>query len=203
MTMSTLKVLKTCLPQQKALLAALGAIDPSDSNLMTFDLNNGEPKIPLTIAFHIPISIQNLIVHQCIIDKWESTWVMSMLVWHKLRSPLLHLSTTTLRAYDGHSTKAQGILPHIPISLASKMVLINIEVVNAQLDYNLLLGRSYVYAMRSMVSIVFRLMMFPHDRNIVMVDQLSTFHRGQPHHPMLSLLLILPLTVWLPPYCCN
>ena len=53
----------------------------------------------------------------------------------------------TVRAYDGHPTKAQGILPHVPIMLAKKTVLIDIEVINAQLDYNLLLGRSYMYAM--------------------------------------------------------
>ena len=53
----------------------------------------------------------------------------------------------TLRAYDGHPTKSQGILPHVPITLAGKKVLIDIEVINAQLDYNLLLGRSYMYAM--------------------------------------------------------
>ena len=53
----------------------------------------------------------------------------------------------TLRDYDGHPTRAQGILPHVPIMLAEKIVLIDIKVVNTQLDYNLLLGRSYMYAM--------------------------------------------------------
>ena len=66
----------------------------------------------------------------------------------------------TLRAYGGHPTKAQGILPHVPITLAGKIVLIDIEVVNAQLDYNLLLRRSYMYAMRAVASNIFRLMMW-------------------------------------------
>ena len=35
--MSTLEVLKTCPTQQKSLLATLGAVDPSDSKLITFD----------------------------------------------------------------------------------------------------------------------------------------------------------------------
>ena len=76
----------------------------------------------------------------------------------------------TLRAYDGHPTKSQGILPHVPITLAGKIVMIDIEVVNTQLDYNLLLGRSYMYAMRAITSIVFCLMMFPHEGKIVTVD---------------------------------
>ena len=88
---------------------------------------------------------------------------------------MLQPSTTTLWAYDGHPTKSQGILLHVPITLARKIVLIEIEVVNAQLDYNLVMGRSYMYSMRFIASTVFRLMMFPHDRKIVMVNQL-TYH---------------------------
>ena len=53
----------------------------------------------------------------------------------------------TVQAYDGHLTKAQGILPHVPITLSRKTVLIDIEVINAQLDYSFLLRRSYMYAM--------------------------------------------------------
>ena len=49
------------------------------------------------------------------------------------------------------------------------------EVVNMQLDYNLLLCRSYMYAMRVVESTVFHLMVFPHDGKIVTVDQL-TYH---------------------------
>ena len=100
---------------------------------------------------------------------------MSTLVWQKIGSPILQPSSTTLWAYDGNPTKAQRILPHVPFTLAGKTVLIDIEVFNAQLDYNLLLKRSYMYAMRAVASTVFHLMMFPHEGNIVMVDQL-TYH---------------------------
>ena len=71
---------------------------------------------------------------------------MSTLVWKKLGSLIVQPSSKTLQDYDGHPTKSQGILPHVPITLARKIVLIDIEVVNAQLDYNLLLGISYMYA---------------------------------------------------------
>ena len=142
--MSALEVLKTCPMQWKSLLAALGAADPFDSKLITFDTKNGQPQIPSTISFQIPVSIWNLVVHRCIVDEGASTCVMSTLVWQKLRSPILQSSSTTLRAYDDHPTKAQGILPHVPITLAEKTVLIDIEVFNAQLDYNLLLERRYM-----------------------------------------------------------
>ena len=51
MTMSALVVLKTCSMQWKALLAALGAVDPSNSKLIKFNMENGEPRMPSTIAF--------------------------------------------------------------------------------------------------------------------------------------------------------
>ena len=57
-------------------------------------------------------------------------------------------------------------------------MLIDIEVVNAQLAYKLLLGRSYMYVMRAVTSTVFHLMMFPHEGKIVTVDQL-TYHDPQ------------------------
>ena len=145
--MSALEVLKMCPMHQKSLLATLGAVDPSDSKLITFDIENREPRMASTIAFQIPVSIRNLVVHQCIVDEGESTCVMSTLVWQKLGSPILQSSSTNLWAYDGHPTKAQGILPHVPIQLAGKIVLNDIEVVNSQLDYNLLHRRIYMYAM--------------------------------------------------------
>lgn len=49
------------------------------------------------------------------------------------------------------------------------------EVVDAPLDYNLLLGRSCSYAMTAVVSSVFRLIKFPHNRKIITVDQLTYF----------------------------
>ena len=94
--MSALEVLKTCPTQQKALLATLGVVDPSDSKLITFDMDNGEPRIPSTITFQILVSIQNLVVHRCIVDEGTSTCVMSTLVWKKLGSPILQTSLTTL-----------------------------------------------------------------------------------------------------------
>ena len=81
MAMSTLEVLKTFPTQWKALLAALGLVDPSASKLITFDMENGEPWMPSTIAFQILVSIQNLVVHWCIVDEGASTCIMSTLVW--------------------------------------------------------------------------------------------------------------------------
>lgn len=49
------------------------------------------------------------------------------------------------------------------------------EVVDAPLDYNLLLGHSWSYAMTVVVSSIFRLVKFPHNGKIVTIDQLTYF----------------------------
>lgn len=49
----------------------------------------------------------------------------------------------------------------------------DIEVVDKRLDYNLLLGQSWTYAMKTIVSTVFRIILFPLDGKVVIVDQLS------------------------------
>ena len=99
--MSVLEVLQTFPTQQKSLLSALGAVDPADTRLITFDLDNEEPRLTALIAFQIPIKIWNIIDHRCIIDEDASTCIMSKMVWQKLGSLELIHSAITLQAYDG------------------------------------------------------------------------------------------------------
>jgi hypothetical protein len=53
------------------------------------------------------------------------------------------------------------------------MIEVEVEVVDAPLDYNLLLGRNWTYAMIVVLSFVFHTLNFPHEGKIVMIDQLS------------------------------
>ena len=55
------------------------------------------------------------------------------------------------------------------------MVNLDVEVVDAPLDYNLLLGRRWSYAMIVVVSLIFHIIMFPHKGKIVKIDQLSYY----------------------------
>ena len=98
---STLEVLQSCPKQQKALISALGAINPVVLNLMDFDLGKATPRLPSMVAFQIPVSVQNITIHQCIIDEGASTCIMSKKVWKKLGSLELKPLDITLRAYDG------------------------------------------------------------------------------------------------------
>jgi hypothetical protein len=53
---------------------------------------------------------------------------------------------------------------------------VEVEVVDAPLNYNILLGRNWTYAMTTIVSSGFHILCFPHEGNIVTIDQLSFAH---------------------------
>ena len=53
------------------------------------------------------------------------------------------------------------------------MVEVDVEAVDAPLDYNLLLGFNWTYAMTVVISSIFCTIYFPHDGKIVMIDRLS------------------------------
>jgi hypothetical protein len=65
------------------------------------------------------------------------------------------------------------------VHLGGKITCIKVEVVDASLDYNILLGRSWNYAMKVVVATIFRVLLFPHEGQIVTIDQLS-FSRPDP-----------------------
>jgi hypothetical protein len=97
---------------------------------------------------------------------------MSKVVWKKIVSPHeLVPSAITLRAYDSHPSSPKGLFQNVPVELGGKTMLIDIEVIDSPLDYNILFGRSYMYAMKEVASFVFRTMMFPHNGKIVTIDQ--------------------------------
>jgi hypothetical protein len=166
----------------------MGAVDPADTRLITFDLDSCEPRLPAAVAIQIPIKIQNITVHRCIIDEGASTCIMSKTVWQKLGSPELLPSAITLRAYDGRPSSPEGLFQNVPVELGGKTILIDIEVIDAQLDCNILLGRTYMYTMKAVASSVFRTIMFPHNGKIVTIDQVTHYEPN----PSTSLDNILP-----------
>jgi hypothetical protein len=60
--------------------------------------------------------------------------------------------------------------------LGGKTMCVEVEVVNAPLDYNISLGRIWTYAMHAAVATVFQVLFFPHEGRIVTIDQLSFSH---------------------------
>jgi hypothetical protein len=120
---------------------------------------------------------------------------VSKLVWKKLDSLELVPSAITLRDYDGRPSSPEGIFQNVPVELGGKIILIDIEVIDAPLDYNILFGRSYMYSMKVVSSSMFHMMIFPimeksssstnlHITSIIMPPTLITFS------PLFALALI-------------
>ena len=96
--------------------------------------------------------------------------MMFAAIWKQLKSPELSPSTITWHSWDGHSSKPLGMYCNFPVTLARNTIHLDIEVIDAPLDQNILLGHSYTYAMSIITSMVFRNMCFPHEGNIITID---------------------------------
>ena len=57
--------------------------------------------------------------------------------------------------------------------MGGKTITIEVEVVDVPLDYNLLLGRNWIYNMQAAASSLFWVACFPLDGKIVTIDQIS------------------------------
>lgn len=102
--MSALEVLQSFPSQQKSLLSTIGSIDPTDSNLICFNLENHVPRLPHHISFLIQVIINEKTIHCTIIDEGASTYIMSIACWKAIVSPALNQSLNTLEAFDGHDS---------------------------------------------------------------------------------------------------
>ena len=109
-----------------------------------------------------------------IIDEGASMSMLSSTAWKALGSPSLLPEMRNLTGFDKGTSRPLGILPNVPVTLKGKTVQMNVMVVQGPLDYNLLLGRDYIYCMGAIVSSLFRVMRFPHEgRMVKLIDQLS------------------------------
>lgn len=87
--MLTLEVFQNFPAQNKALLLAIGCVDPSDSNLVPFSHENYTPQFPSQLAFIIKVIVCGKNIHRSIMDEGASTCIMSMSFWKAIVSPQL------------------------------------------------------------------------------------------------------------------
>jgi hypothetical protein len=172
-TMSALEVLQSFPAQRKELLKAIGGIDPTDTNLIIFDLEDHIPRLPPQIVFQIQVVVSDKNICRTVIDEGASTCVMYFACWKAIGSPPLNESQNTLKAFNGSGFKPYDVLPSLPVTLEGKTVQVEVEVFDTPLDYNLLLGRSWIDSMRAVVSTLFCVVRFPHHEKVVTVDQLA------------------------------
>ena len=80
-------------------------------------------------------------------------------------------SSTTLKSFDGKTYTPYGILSNLEVELGGKTIEIYVEVINRNLDYNILLGRPWIYAMAAIALTYFRKIAFPFQGGITVIDQ--------------------------------
>ena len=107
-----------------------------------------------------------------IVDEGASASILSSIAWKAIGSPQLVPTFDQILNFNRISTTPIGILPHLHITLGGKIVCIDVMLVQGPLDFNFLLGLYYVYAMKFLVSTLFRVMHFSHYGKIVTIDQL-------------------------------
>ena len=103
-------------------------------------------------------------------------------------------------AFNRGTSQPLGILSKLIVTLGGKIVHMNMMVVPGPLDFNLLLGHDYTYAMGVLVSSLFCVMCFPHQGRIVTIDHLAFFGPNMVASPLSSLLDLYPLVVSSPPH---
>jgi hypothetical protein len=171
--MLSLKVIQIFPSQHRTLLAAIRAIDLESSNNITFNLDNFKSQLSHQLSFQIDVVVHNQHIHCTILDEGASTCVMSLSCWKGLKSPGLNQSPTMLQEFDGRGFRPHGLLKSLAFQLGGKTVYVDVELVDAPLDYNLFLGRSWFYAMTTVASSFFWCFQFPHQGKIVTIDQLD------------------------------
>jgi hypothetical protein len=131
------------------------------------------PRLPSYIPFQITVQVCGRDVTKTLIDEGSSVSILSSIAWQALGCPQLTPVMQNLLAFNRRTSQPLRTLPRFPITLGGKTVFIDVMVVQDSLDFSLLLGRDYVYAMKAIVSTLFRVIYFPHDGRVVTVDQLS------------------------------
>jgi hypothetical protein len=66
--------------------------------------------------------------------------MMSLVYWKDIGSLTLSKSLNMLTLFDGHSFRPHGIFPTFLVQLGGKTVEVEVEVVDAHIDFKLLLA---------------------------------------------------------------
>jgi hypothetical protein len=137
---------------------------PPSSEAIGFDWGvlNG-PGLPSYLPFQITVQVCGQDIPQTLIDEGSSISILSSIAWKALGCPPLAPVTHNLLDFNRRTSQPLGTLPQFPITLGGKTVFIDVMVVQDPLDFSLLLGRDYVYAMKAIVSTLFCVISFPHD----------------------------------------
>jgi hypothetical protein len=136
--MSTLEVLRSCPMQHTTLLSMIRETDSSNLFTMKFDATNVKPHLPYHVSFQIDVIYENR-VKRTFVDEGASKCVMYLSCWKAIDSLEFAPSRTLLTTFGGRSFRPHKIISSFSVQLGGKSIFVEVEVVNAPLDYNLLL----------------------------------------------------------------
>ena len=94
--------------------------------------------------FLVHVECLNNTIKHIMIDEGAADSMMYLSCWKGLGSPTLSKYTNMLNAFDGISFRLHGIVPSLEVQLGGMTVTIEVEVVDAPLDYNILPGWNWM-----------------------------------------------------------
>ena len=86
-------------------------------------------------------------IARCIFYEGALVSILSSCSWQGMGSLSLVSTTIQLLAFDRRTSIGLGILAQTPVTLGGKIVVVDFMVIEDPLEFNMLLGRDYVYAM--------------------------------------------------------
>ena len=95
--MSALELLQTCPTQRNNLPIALGDMDPKNSNIIDFKLDEFKTRLSHQLDFQLTTKITIKNIHHTILDEGASTSVMSLSCWRAIGSPKINRSPTVTK----------------------------------------------------------------------------------------------------------
>ena len=128
------------------MLSALGVSDDSSYSIIKFETMGVHRLLDYYMCLLIHVEFLNNTIMRIVIDEGTAASMMSLSCWKGLGSPTLSQSTNMLMTFNGRSFWPHGILPSLEVQLGGKTIVIKVKVVDAPLDYNLLLGRDWMYS---------------------------------------------------------
>jgi hypothetical protein len=162
------------------MLSTFGVVNTSNSGMIVFEPTEYKPHMPHHISFHIVVVYATKLltwnIFCTVMDEGASTCVISLACWKAIGKRELSLSSTLLIIFYGQYFIPHEIIPSFPMQLEGKTMCFEVEVVDAPLDDNILLGWSWNYTVIVVLSTDFWVLCFPHEGQIVIVDHLSFSH---------------------------
>jgi hypothetical protein len=157
------------------------------------------PCLPSHFPFNIRVHDCGRDIPQMLIEEGKFVSILFSISWKSLGYPQLVSVTQNMLAFNRRTSHTLRVLPHFPITLRGKNFFIHVMVVQDPLDFYLLLGRDYIYAMKSIMSTLFCLISFPHNGRIMTIDQLSFIGHDFTINSMTSLNGSYMQTIFSPP----